>query len=277
MLIQNIGDHVLDNNYVPAVPCDQDLVMLTERGALLFNPETKEPYTYAEVKEQEFIKGENLIFFFALDDKKVFSCLNVPSAFAEASLPVEIRSLGKDRPELQLAGATVQHLQTFYRGHQYCGVCGGKNHHDSKERAMKCEACGHLTFPVICPAIIVAVTDGDRILLTKSARHKNPIFSLIAGFTEIGETLEQTCAREALEECGVRIKNVRPYINQPWGFSSSLMLGFFADLDGSDELTLQEDEIAEARWFTRETMPVNDSPIDITHHMMEMWRQGLVK
>ena len=141
---------------------------------------------------------------------------------------------------------------------------------------MKCDSCGHLAFPVICPAIIVAITDGDRILLTRSAVRPNAIFSLVAGYTEIGETLEQTAAREAMEEVGLKIKNIRPYVNQPWGFSSSLMIGFFADLDGDDTVHIQEEELKEAKWFTRDTMPVNEAPIDITHHMMEMFRQGKV-
>lgn len=276
MLIQEIGDHNFDIAYKPVSPGEEDPVLLLRRDEVLLSPETGEMYTYADIKDEEFAQGENLAFVFTLDGKHVFTTLSVSDAFYEKAEKHPVRSLGKERPELQLAGATTMHLHTWYKSHQYCGCCGGKNHHDTVERAMKCEKCGHLTFPVICPAIIVAVTDGDRILLTLSARHKNPIYSLIAGFTEIGETLEQTAAREAFEECGVRIKNIRPYINQPWGFSSSLMVGFFADLDGSDEITIQPDEIKEARWFTREEMPVNDSPIDITHHMMEMWRQGKV-
>ena len=88
--------------------------------------------------------------------------------------------------------------------------------------------------------------------------------------------MEQTAAREAMEEVGLKIKNIRPYVNQPWGFSSSLMIGFFADLDGDDTVHIQEEELKEAKWLTRDTMPVNEAPIDITHHMMEMFRQGKV-
>ena len=279
MLIQKIGNHHLNVAYVSCTPADGDMVLPMDKADILFNPETKQPYTYAEIKEEDFMQGENVVYVFAIDEARVFTAIKVPAEFSEKAMHVYVRDLGKDRPELQLAGATVMHLLTWYKTHQYCGCCGGKNHHDMVERAMKCEKCNHLTFPVICPAIIIAVVDkeNDRILLTRSARRKNSIFSLIAGFTEIGETLEQTAAREAMEETGVKVKNIRPYINQPWGFSSSLMCGFFAELDGSDELHIQEDEIAEAKWFKRDEMPINDSPIDITHHMMEMWRQGLVE
>ncbi|MDO4617595.1 MAG: NAD(+) diphosphatase [Lachnospiraceae bacterium] len=273
MLLQYIGDHSFNNEYRPVLPEDQDLILPVKGQDLLMNPATEELYTFNDLKNTDFNKNDLLPYAFSIDGKKMFLPLSLSEAFIENAKPVNIRVLGKTRPELQLAGATGMHLKTWYTTHRYCGCCGGKNEHDAKERAMKCTVCGHLTFPVICPAIIVAVVDGDRILLTKSHRPNAP-FSLIAGFTEIGETLEQTCAREAMEETGVKIKNIRPFINQPWGFSSSLMLGFFAELDGSDEIHKQDSEIADAQWFTRDTMPVTDSPIDITHHMMELWRQN---
>ena len=278
MLIQKIGSHDMNIAYVSCMPEDRDMILLMDKSDLLFDPETHAPFSYGDIREESFMKGENVVYVFSLDNRRVFTAVNVPSDFSEKCEHVFVRDLGKNHPELQLAGATVMHLKTWYKTHQYCGCCGGKNHHDMAERAMRCEKCDHLTFPVICPAIIVAVVDkeNDRILLTRSARNKNSIFSLIAGFTEIGETLEQTAAREAMEETGVKVKNIRPYINQPWGFSSSLMCGFFAELDGSPELHIQEEEISEARWFDRDQMPVNDSPIDITHHMMEMWRQRKV-
>ncbi|MDO4491594.1 MAG: NAD(+) diphosphatase [Lachnospiraceae bacterium] len=273
MLLQCIGNHTFNNEYQPAVPCDQDYVIAVNGPDLLLNPETDDLYTYGDLKDQDFMKNDLVPYVFSVDEKKMFLPLSLSESFIKDSKAVNVRSFGKTRPELQLAGATAMHLKTWYTGHRFCGCCGGKNEHSATERAMKCTSCGHLTFPVICPAIIVAVTDGDRILLTKSHRPNAP-FALIAGFTEIGETLEQTCAREAMEEVGVKIKNIRPFINQPWGFSSSLMLGFFAELDGSDEIHKQESEIKDAGWFTRDTMPVTDSPIDITHHMMELWRQN---
>ncbi len=275
MLLQNIGNHTFHNEYLNVTPENGDLILLIQGADILMNPETDDVYTYEELKQESFLKEDLVPYVFSVDDRKVFLPIAIPEEVAAKSKAVNVRSLGKTHPELQLAGATGMHLKQWYTTHRYCGCCGGKNEHSKTERALRCTSCGHLTFPVICPAIIVAVVDGDRILLTKSHRPNAP-FSLIAGFTEIGETLEQTCEREAMEEAGVKIKNIRPYINQPWGFSSSLMIGFFAELDGSDEIHMQESEIADAGWFTRETMPVTDSPIDITHHMMEQWRQNLL-
>ncbi|MDO5548361.1 MAG: NAD(+) diphosphatase [Eubacteriales bacterium] len=276
MMIQEIAPHTLDNAYHSYVPQDEDLVLAFDKDGLLVSRQTGRPYTYAEVKDQPFTKEDSFVYVFAVDGRHCFLAPRVPEEFIAQSQSINVRSYGKTQPELQLACSTAMHLRTWYNTHRFCGVCGKPMHPDTKERAMKCEACGHLAFPVICPAIIVAITDGDRILLTRSAVRRNAIFSLVAGFTEIGETLEQTAAREAMEEVGLKIKNIRPYVDQPWGFSSSLMVGFFADLDGDDTVHIQEEELKEAKWFTRDTMPVNDSPIDITHHMMEMFRQGKV-
>lgn len=276
MMIQEIAPHKLDNAYHPYTPQDEDMVLAFDNNELLTNSQTGRPYTYAEVKEQPFTKEESFVYVFSVDDRHVFLAPNVPEEFIAQSEHTNVRSYGQTEPELQLACSTAMHLRTWYNTHRFCGVCGKPTHQDAKERAMKCESCGHMAFPVICPAIIVAITDGDRILLTRSAIRHKTLYSLIAGFTEIGETLEQTAAREAMEEVGLKIKNIRPYVNQPWGFSSSLMVGFFADLDGDDTVRVQENELKEAKWFTRDTMPAFEAPIDITHHMMEMFRQGKV-
>lgn len=275
MMIQQIAPHTLDNAYVPCQAQDNDYVLLMDKADILLDPSTGKPYTYIAVKNEEFAHNESFVYLFSVDGEKYFFTPFVPQEFIDKSDRIYVRDCGEKLPQLQLAGATAMHLGSWYRSHQYCGCCGSKSHPDAKERAMKCEKCRHLAFPVICPAIIVAVTDGDRILLTRSLRH-NAIFSLIAGYTEIGETLEQTAAREAMEECGVKIKNIRQYVDQPWGFSSSLMVGFFAELDGDDTVRIQESELKEAKWFTRDTMPVNENPIDITHYMMEQFRKGKV-
>ena len=127
-------------------------------------------------------------------------------------------------------------------------------------------------FRKICPAVIVAVHDGDRLLLTRYRGRPFKKYALIAGFNEIGETIEQTVHREVLEEAGVRVKNLRFYKSQPWVFTDSLLMGFFAQLDGSDEITVEEDELSEARWFRREELPADHSAISLTGEMIEYFR-----
>ena len=143
---------------------------------------------------------------------------------------------------------------------------------------MRCPACGNLVYPTSSPAGIVAVTHGNRLLLTKYSRPgATRNYALIAGFAEIGEPLEDTVRREVMEEVGLPVKNIRFYKSQPWSFSSSLLSGFYCDLDTDDEtVTLQEDELGEGTWFDRENLPQGGSAISLTHEMIERFRQGPV-
>ena len=136
---------------------------------------------------------------------------------------------------------------------------------------MKCPDCGNMVFPKIAPAVIVGVTDGDRILMTKYADREYKKYALIAGFTEIGETAEQTVEREVMEEVGLSVKNIRYYKSQPWSFSDTLLFGFFAELDGDPEVHLDEHELALARWCTRDEIPEDDG-VSLTREMMRVFK-----
>ena len=131
-----------------------------------------------------------------------------------------------------------------------------------------------MNYPSVLPAVIVAITNNDRLLLARNAQNVFRFFSLIAGFVEVGETAEQAVHREVLEEVGLRVKNVRYVASQPWGISQSLMLGFAAELDGPDTIRLQESELAEARWFTREEVPIYESTTSIAFDIMAKFRLG---
>ena len=127
--------------------------------------------------------------------------------------------------------------------------------HDDKERMMRCPDCGMMEFPKICPAVIIAVTHGDKILMSKYAGREYKKYALLAGFNETGESIEETVRREVMEEVGLKVKNLRYYKSQPWAFSDTEMIGFFAELDGPDKIKLQEDELSEAGWYHRDEIP----------------------
>ena len=139
---------------------------------------------------------------------------------------------------------------------------------------MVCPACSQTVYPKICPAVIVAVHDGERLLLTRYRGRAFKKYALVAGFNEIGESIEQTVHREVLEETGVRVKNLRFYKSQPWVFTDTLLMGFYAELDGSDKIRVQEDELAEAGWFLRSELPEEHSNISLTGEMIEQFRAG---
>lgn len=177
---------------------------------------------------------------------------------------------------LAFAGVTGNHIYKWLRSRRFCGYCGSKTYISDRERAVICTECKRVEYPKISPAIIVAITDKDRLLMVKSATASYKHFALVAGFIEIGESPEDAVRREAFEEVGVRLKNIKPYKSQPWGFSETLMLGFTAELDGSDELNIQEDEISEARWFEREMIPLPPSNISVGQELIEQFKKGLL-
>ena len=142
------------------------------------------------------------------------------------------------------------------------------------ERALVCPTCGRTVYPKICPAVIVAVCHGDRLLLTKYAGRSFRRYALVAGFNEIGESIEETVQREVLEETGLQVDNLRFYKSQPWVVTDSLLFGFFAELAGPDCIHLQEEELAEAQWFPRNALPTDHSSDSLTGEMIEIFRAG---
>lgn len=170
------------------------------------------------------------------------------------------------------AMAAGESLWRWYQANRFCGRCGTPMTHGEKERSQVCPACGHTVYPKICPAVIVAVHDGDRLVLTRYRGRPFKKFALIAGFNEIGESIEDTVRREVLEEVGLHVKNLRFYKSQPWTFTDTLLMGFFAQLDGDDAITIQEDELSEGNWYHREEIPQDYSPISLTGEMIEYFR-----
>ena len=166
------------------------------------------------------------------------------------------------------------HLSVWYATHHFCGVCGGATHPAPVERALVCNQCGYTQYPVISPAVIVAVTNENRLLLARNSYGVFRHLSLIAGYVEAGETAEQAVAREVAEETGLKIKAIHYLASQPWGFSQTLMLGFQAELDGSPDIVLQASELSEAGWYAPDEIPPNDSPASIAYDIMERFRRG---
>ena len=186
----------------------------------------------------------------------------------------EFRGLGPK--EAVFAAAVGESLHRWYGATRFCGRCGKPMADSETERARVCPACGLTLYPKISPAVIVAVTDGDRLLLTRYRGRAFKRYALVAGFNEIGESIEDTVRREVFEETGVRVKNLRFYKSQPWVFTDSLLMGFTCELDGSDEITLQENELSEAGWYRRAEIPADYSPISLTGEMIDRFRRALL-
>ena len=169
---------------------------------------------------------------------------------------------------------TAHHLNSWYAKHRYCGVCGAAPLPADTERALVCPQCGNVQYPTIAPAVIVAITHAGKLLLARNAHGVFRHFSLIAGYVEAGETLEQAVQREVMEEVGLHICDITYFDSQPWGLSQSLMVGFHAKLAGTDSITLQQSELAEADWFTADALPEHAGPASIAYALIQQFKQG---
>lgn len=182
---------------------------------------------------------------------------------------VELRSLfGKlDHNAYLLANRALQ-IINWDRISRYCGKCGSPTEDKTDERAKICTSCGQVFYPRISPAVITAVLREKRILLAHSARFSGNIYSLIAGFAEPGETLEECVQREILEEVGIRVKAIRYFGSQPWPYPDSLMIGFIADYD-SGEIKVDGIEITDAHWYDFDNLPELPSKLSIAREIID--------
>lgn len=171
-------------------------------------------------------------------------------------------------PMLAVAMKAV-HLTEWEEKSRYCGRCGGEMLPSAKEmNARECPGCGMLIFPRISPAVIVLVEREGRLLLARSVRFTSNFFSVLAGFVEPGETLEETIHREIEEEVGIQVRNIRYFGSQPWPFPDSLMIGFTAEYAGG-EITIDDTEIGEAGWFALDQLPTLPGKISIARRLID--------
>jgi NAD+ diphosphatase len=171
--------------------------------------------------------------------------------------------------ELAIAALAVQ-IMDFDRTTQFCGRCGAKTRQLRTERAKFCSDCNRITYPRLSPAIIVLIEKEDRILLACSPHFPPGLHSVLAGFVEPGENLEQAVHREVFEEVGITVKNIRYFGSEPWPFPHSLMIGFVAEYAGG-EITIDNREIVSAGWFTRDTLPLIPSSLSISRALIDSW------
>lgn len=144
-------------------------------------------------------------------------------------------------------------LLNYYRDNKNCGRCGEKTYikEEGNDRAIVCPSCNHMVWPKTAPAIIVAITKGDQLLLAHNNNFKKGFYSVLAGFVEMGETFEDCVRREVMEEVGIKVRNIKYFGSQPWAFPNSMMVAFTAEYSDG-EIEIDEDEIAHADWFSKE-------------------------
>ena len=276
-MIQDIQPLHLQNTYQHLRPRKSDPVFCFAQDQILCRYEETKKDLFLPCVGQ-FNETKELIYLFSIEDRRYFLLQSEQEPFADFDyLPV--RSLNtlelKDNVSI-FAFYSAYHLWKWYSNNRFCGCCGNMMKHDRKERAMRCPSCGNIVYPRINPAVIVAVTDQDRIILTRYRKGYGHN-ALIAGFTEFGETLEETVQREVMEEVGLKVKNIRYYRSQPWGIAADILAGFWCEVDGDTTIRLDENELKYAEWTERKDIVLQPKNYSLTNEMMKRFKDGKEK
>lgn len=233
------------------------------------------------------IRGDEA--WFAQAEAGVEAMTAGPAAFETKTHPVgrvDLRTAAAQwAPFEATVFAQARAVLHWQQRHRYCGACGGALAFMRGGWQGHCAQCGLDHYPRTDPAVIVAVTDGERLLLGRQASWPAHRYSTLAGFVEPGETLEQTVAREVMEESGVRVRSSRYLASQPWPFPSSLMLGFVADAEPDPPQA--NEELEDARWFDRDEVGAAlrgeatasglllSPSVSISRWLIECWHAGI--
>ena len=283
-MLQDLDFGKLDNQFHNIVPQAEDIVICIQNNTVLLQRNDDDTLLLPTVgmvqqwcREPSWSswKGTSFQYVFRMQERNYFLWMGQAGIGEDGFDYESVRQLRQlTSKEICFAVMTAWHLYNWYRCNRFCGCCGTETLHDTVERMLKCPNCGNMIFPRISPAVIIAVTDGDRLLLSKYAGRSYTRYALLAGYTEIGETLEQTVQREVMEEVGLRVKNIRYYKSQPWGVDGNVLMGFYCDLDGDDTVHLDTTELSLAEFYPRDTLPAHDDGISLTREMIRMFEEG---
>ena len=272
-MFQDIGNKRI--SYDERRPQPSDRVVSLSDGKLMLNDKGMLPL----VSEAGVGTLDDYVYLLSLDDVSFYFAVDQLEEHGTLTYRKPRDIYRKENQALRFASATAMHVAKWYDDNRVCGHCGGHMVKNSNERSVRCTSCGRLVFPVISPVVIAAVTDGDKILLT---RYNDPRgyrhHSLVAGFVEAGETLEGAIVREVYEETGVKVHHFKYFGSQPWAFSQSLIMGFTCEASDPD-IELNADggnELSEAVWMKRDEIPLEDSDLSITWTMIRAFINGEV-
>ena len=292
-MIQDIYPHKFYNSYdLRKAPSENDPVFVFRGDRVLVK---KNGFSLPSVKDLH--SADDLIYLFRIDcdsyylkqlefKEKALTENDIYREETDADHPVAVnddmefirvqflreeKSIEKWR---YFATVCAFHLYQWYQGSRFCGRCGAPTVHSEKERCMICPKCGNHIYPKIVPAVIVGVVDpvDNRLMVTRYANRSIHYDALIAGFTEFGETLEENVVREVKEETGLAVTNIRYYKSQPWGMVSDILMGFYCDVTGSREVTL-DGELGSAVWLSPDEIKGQPDDMSLTNEMMMVFKE----
>ncbi|MDE6540159.1 MAG: NAD(+) diphosphatase [Ruminococcus sp.] len=272
-MLQDIMPKKLDNHYSPDVQPESDSIFFHFRGSDVLVNETPSPFPI-----YRSFRCEHPVYLFSIGDVKYFLARDMEVSAPSGYTYKNIRSLRNSQnvnKENFFALFTAYHLSEWYRSNYFCGRCGQRTELYHAERAVRCTGCGKVIYPRLNPAVIVGVVNGEKLLITHYVKNRGVTCNaLVAGFTEIGETLEETVSREVMEEVGIKVKNIHYYKSQPWGFSGGILAGFFCEVDGNDDITLDKSELSSAVWTDKKDISGQTDDYSLTNEMMMYFKNS---
>lgn len=281
-MLHEIYPHKFHIEYTDRPFKDDDYLLICRPGQMLvqFDGENITVPTFADLKDCDFIDKVKLQYLCGLDDKGIFTIagdFTNDMIMPEGYEFIKLHPMRKAKPQyVTFAAMTAYRIWNFYNTTKFCSCCGSSMRHSDLERAMICIKCGYTVYPSIPPSVIVAIRDGERLLLTRYQESHNPFrgYSLVAGYIETGETPEDTIHREVMEEVGLKVKNITFFSTQPWPLSGALLLGYYCDLNEDGDIVLDNNELEVAEWISREDLPDRSSDMSLTSRLIEAFRLG---
>ena len=271
-MINEIYPHKYDNSFKDISPKVGDTLLCYRDNLILM----KRSFNYLALPLFEKIIPARHVF--NIDDKRYFIACEEDLYLLDDSYEwVNVSALRTLENSLDAyAGVCGKHYNYFFTHAKHCGCCGERMVPSNIELANICPKCANIKYPDIMPAIAVAIIDGDEIVLTKYSNRPTTYYALVAGYTEIGETLEECVKREALEEVGLELYDIKYYNSQPWGFSNTIMVGFTAKSYNKD-IKLDTNELKEAMWVKRENIEELQNPSSMSHQIIMDFKNNIIK
>ncbi len=275
-MIQDIAPHIFNNQFINSEITENDYILYFSEGKLMLKKNGED----LDIPQFMDFPGLNIsansIFLFSLNDKNCFLVQDTFEINQDLFIFEEINFFRTfKKKEVAWVSIVGSQLMNWYSHNKFCGKCGHPTSTKKNERAITCTNCETTIYPKISPAIIVGITSGDKILLARGRHFRSSFYSFVAGYADIGESLEDAVIREVKEEVGIDVQNIRYYKSQPWPFSGSMMIGYWAEADEKQPIIIDDNEILEAAWFSRGNLPNHPANISIAGEMIELFERNL--